>query len=291
MVLLLRSVALLVLTTVAAQGVAAQEPRHARRVVRGLLPLLAGNPADVQRATRPTLIRAGGGADVDAARRFFGERDGAGDLVVLRASGSGGYNQYLLDLAGADSVETLIVASRWRAEDACVLGRVSQTEGVFVAGGDQADYVDFWGGTPLASAIDASPARGAPLGGHPRRSGHSRRVGLRRPGRHRDLRPGARRPLPRARHAGAQCAAPAGPRGCDLRFPLRRARPHGPPGDLPRPHCRRHRRLAGARPGHRRGHRAPGRQTRYRHGGGAGRSLLLPYTPPGGRNAVSRASP
>lgn len=165
MVFFLRSVALLVIATVVAQGVAAQEPRHARRVVRGLLPLLAGNPADVQRATRPTLILAGGGADVDAAMRFFGERAGAGDLVVLRASGSGGYNQYLLDLTGADSVETLIVASRRRAEDPYVLGRVSQAEGVFVAGGDQADYVNFWGGTPLASAIDEVAARAAPLGG------------------------------------------------------------------------------------------------------------------------------
>lgn len=97
--------------------------------------------------------------------RFFGERAGAGDLVVLRASGGGGYNQYLLDLTGADSVETLIVASRQRASDPYLLARVGQAEGVFLAGGDQADYVTFWGGTPLASAIDAVAARGGPLGG------------------------------------------------------------------------------------------------------------------------------
>lgn len=153
------------LAMVVAVEAAAEPPREVRRVVRGLLPLLAGNPGDVQRPTRPALILAGGGADVDAAMRFFGERAGAGDLVVLRASGGGGYNQYLLDLTGADSVETLIVASRQRANDPYLLARVGQAEGVFLAGGDQADYVTFWGGTPLASAIDAVAARGGPLGG------------------------------------------------------------------------------------------------------------------------------
>ena len=144
---------------------AAVPPRSPGRVVRGLLPLLVGNPGDVQRATRPALVLAGGGPDVDAAMVFFGTAAGAGDLVVLRATGGGGYNQYLLNLTGADSVETLIVASRQRAEDPYVLTRVGQAEGVFVAGGDQANYVNFWGGTSLARAIDEVARRGAPLGG------------------------------------------------------------------------------------------------------------------------------
>lgn len=153
------------LVLAAAVDIAAEPPRAPRQVVRGLMPLLVGNPGDVRRPTRPALILAGGGVDVDATMRFFGERAEAGDLVVLRTSGGGGYNQYLLDLTGADSVETFVIASRRRAEDPYVLARVSQAEGVFVAGGDQADYVNFWGGTPLARAIDNVVARGAPLGG------------------------------------------------------------------------------------------------------------------------------
>lgn len=150
---------------VAAIASTAIPPREAGRVVRGLLPLIVGNPGDVQRATRPALVLAGGGPDVDAAMVFFGAAAGAGDLVVLRATGGGGYNQYLLNLTGADSVETLIVASRQRAEDPYVLARVNQAEGVFLAGGDQANYVNFWGGTSLARAITEVAGRGAPVGG------------------------------------------------------------------------------------------------------------------------------
>jgi len=160
-----RAVGLIFLAMVAGLEGVAQEPRTTRRVARGLLPLLVGNPADVQRPTHPTLVLAGGGADVDAAMQALGEAAGQGDLVVLRAAGGGGYNRYLFDLTGADSVETLIVASRHRAEDPYVLARVHQAEGVFLAGGDQADYVTFWGGTALAAAIDGVAARGAPLGG------------------------------------------------------------------------------------------------------------------------------
>ncbi len=160
-----RAVGLILLAVVAGLECAAGQPRATRRVVRGLWPLLVGNPADVQRPTRSTLVLAGGGDDVDAAMRAFGESAGAGDLVVLRASGGAGYNQYLLDLTGADSVETLIVTSRHRAEDPYVLARVHQAEGLFLAGGDQADYVAFWGGSALAAAIDGVAARGAPLGG------------------------------------------------------------------------------------------------------------------------------
>lgn len=144
---------------------AATTPRGPGRVVRGFLPLIVGNPGDVQRATQPALVLAGGGPDVDAAMVFFGAAAGAGDLVVLRATGGGGYNQYLFDLTGADSVETLIVASRQRAEDPYVLARVNQAEGVFLAGGDQAQYVNYWGGTSLAAAIDGVTRRGAPVGG------------------------------------------------------------------------------------------------------------------------------
>lgn len=147
-------------------GTAASQPaRSPRRVVTGLVRFLAGNPADVARPTRFGLILAGGGTDVDAAMQFFGERAGAGDLVVLRAGGGAGYNQYLLTLTGADSVETLVVPSRQRAEDPYVLTRLRQAEGVFITGGDQADYVNFWGDTSLAGAIEDAVRRGAPLGG------------------------------------------------------------------------------------------------------------------------------
>jgi cyanophycinase-like exopeptidase len=51
------------------------------------------------------------------------------------------------------------------AADPCLVARVVNAEAVFIAGGNQADYVSFWDGTPLEAAIEAAVARGVPIGG------------------------------------------------------------------------------------------------------------------------------
>src|SRR5688572_3768119 len=59
-----------------------------------LMRWIVGNPGDV--AARPTggVILMGGGTDVDAAFAWQRDRIDGGDVVVLRASGADGYNDY-----------------------------------------------------------------------------------------------------------------------------------------------------------------------------------------------------
>ncbi|MBK9032297.1 MAG: cyanophycinase [Myxococcales bacterium] len=132
----------------------------------GLTRWLTGDAADAVTATRGGLILMGGGADVDAAFAWQRDRIGGGDVVVLRASGADGYNDYLYRaIGGVDSVETLLVDSAALAREPYVAWTIDHAEAVFLAGGDQAVYLAAWGDGPVAAALTAAHARGAVLGG------------------------------------------------------------------------------------------------------------------------------
>ena len=126
---------------------------------------LTGNPADVIRPTSGLLVLQGGGDDVDENFIQMGAKGGGGDFVVLRASGDDGYQEYIHGLCHCDSVETLVVDSRAAAFDPYVVETVRNAEALFIAGGDQADYVRYWKGTPLEDAINFVAAKPAPVGG------------------------------------------------------------------------------------------------------------------------------
>ncbi|QDU71509.1 Cyanophycinase [Mucisphaera calidilacus] len=136
--------------------------------VRGLQIYTTGNGADSTATPEPGLLLAGGGRDVDSAMRWFRDRVNGGDLVVLRASGSDGYNDYLYhQLPGVrpDSVQTLVIDRRSDAYNGAVLRILERAEGIFIAGGDQADYDAYWRGTPVEDVINEKVAAGTPLGG------------------------------------------------------------------------------------------------------------------------------
>ncbi len=126
---------------------------------------VTGNPANVQRPVRGGLALMGGGEDQDEAFRFLLERGGGGDVLVLRASGADGYNQWLMDLASPDSVETLVFHSREAAFDPAVAQKIDEAEVLFLAGGDQSKYLRYWKDTPLQAALQRALLRGVPLGG------------------------------------------------------------------------------------------------------------------------------
>ena len=127
---------------------------------------LTGNDADANVApTGPGLILMGGGKDVTAAFEWWNGYITHGDIVVLRTSGADGYNSYLYDMGGADSVETIMVTSQDLANSDYVRYRVSHAEGVFMAGGDQGTYISLWKGTALQDALRVVHARGGVIGG------------------------------------------------------------------------------------------------------------------------------
>ena len=138
---------------------------------------LTGNAADVIVPTTPAapmLVLMGGGTDVDDAFRAMiaKARGNSGqkiDIVIVRASGADGYNPYLYTLDGAnsvvDSVETVVVKTRAGAESAAVSDIVKKADVLFIAGGDQYDYISLWKGTLLETTLKALSARNVPFGG------------------------------------------------------------------------------------------------------------------------------
>jgi cyanophycinase len=133
----------------------------------GLTTWTTGNAVDaVVAPAGPALILMGGGTDVDAAFTWWKPYVNGGDLVVLRASGADGYNDYLYSqIGGVDSVETLLVTSAELANSAYVGFAIAHAEGIFLAGGDQAAYLAAWKGTGVEAALKAAFTRGAAIGG------------------------------------------------------------------------------------------------------------------------------
>lgn len=126
---------------------------------------VVGNRNDVARSTSGGTVLMGGGADVDAAFQWMIGKAGGGDFVVIRASGTDAYNPYIYGLGVVDSVETLVIKTRRAAADSFVVDKIRNAEALFIAGGDQWDYISLWKGTPLEHAIQSVISRQAPVGG------------------------------------------------------------------------------------------------------------------------------
>ena len=88
--------------------------------------------------------------------KWFLQRCNGGDVLVLRASGSNGYNAYMYSQLGVDinSVETIVCNSPDASFDPYVHQQINQAEGIWFAGGDQWDYVSYGRNTPVDSLIN-----------------------------------------------------------------------------------------------------------------------------------------
>jgi cyanophycinase len=134
---------------------------------------LTGNAAD----TRPKLYGpaydlAGGGGDVAQALQWIiNQVRGCEDcpirldVVVLRSSGADGYNDFIYQMNGVDSVETLVIRSREDSNSVEVKKTIRNAEIVFFAGGDQCNYVRFFKGTEVERAVEYVHSRGGGIGG------------------------------------------------------------------------------------------------------------------------------
>jgi cyanophycinase len=87
------------------------------------------------------------------------------DVVVLRTSGSDGYNSFVAAMPGVDSVETLLVTQPTDSDVAKVATILDKAEVVFFAGGDQCTYVDTFAGNAIEAAVHRVFARGGAIGG------------------------------------------------------------------------------------------------------------------------------
>ena len=134
---------------------------------------LTGNAADVSPVLAgPAHDFGGGGTDVDAALQWIIDQvrgctscSTKVDVVILRSSGSNGYNDYIYAMNGVDSVETLVITRASDANTAAVNTTVRNAEVVFFAGGDQCNYVNYFKGTLVETAVESVYARGGGVGG------------------------------------------------------------------------------------------------------------------------------
>src|SRR5205823_625863 len=125
-----------------------------------------GNANDVTTSTTPGTVLMGGSTDVDAAFQWMCQRSGGGDFLVIRATGTDAYNPYIQSLCpGENSVATLIIPNATAANDPFVASTINNAEALWIAGGDQSNYINFWTGSAVQNGLNALIARGVPIGG------------------------------------------------------------------------------------------------------------------------------
>lgn len=127
-----------------------------------------GTGADTNRRPHRRLVLMGGGPEEDVAARLFVDASVAGDIVVLRTSGSlTSYPQYFIGFLASVTPSTVVTIRTSNPEagaDPAVLCRVARAEAVWLAGGNQWNYLGRWP-TALHEALAEVAERGAAMGG------------------------------------------------------------------------------------------------------------------------------
>ncbi len=129
---------------------------------------VTGDTSDVTTPTSGGIVLMGGATENDNAMRWFLQQSGGGDILILRASGSDGYNDYLYSELGVpvNSVQTIVTPTVTSANLPYVINKIRQAEGLWIAGGDQSNYVNFWRNTAVEAAIRyLIEVKKAPIGG------------------------------------------------------------------------------------------------------------------------------
>lgn len=115
-----------------------------------------GDTIDVVSSPTSGTVLMGGASENDYAMRWFLERADGGDVLVLRASGEDGYNDYFYSELGisVNSVQTIVCNSAAASFDPYLIAQIENAEALWFAGGDQWDYISFWRDTPVEDAIN-----------------------------------------------------------------------------------------------------------------------------------------
>jgi cyanophycinase-like exopeptidase len=89
-----------------------------------------------------------------------------GNFVVVRAGGNPSYDSYIYKLGPLASVVTIVVPTIESANDPALEPYIRNAGAIFLTGGDQGDYYNFWKGTLLERVISEQvKTYGVPIGG------------------------------------------------------------------------------------------------------------------------------
>lgn len=128
-----------------------------------------GNATDSTAIPRGGFALMGGGAQQDPAFKFLCERANHGDFLILRANTEDDYaqqvNREISALCSLNSVATIVFSERDDSDDPKVAAIIQQAEVIFLAGGDQANYIRFWQDTAVQDALNRHISAGKPIGG------------------------------------------------------------------------------------------------------------------------------
>ncbi|MEX2485946.1 MAG: T9SS type A sorting domain-containing protein [Brumimicrobium sp.] len=110
----------------------------------------------------------GGATENEDGATWFLNNSGGGNIVVLRASGGDGYQNYFYSDLGVSvqSVETIVFNDISASNDPFVLDRIEKAEAIWIAGGDQYAYETLWKGNAVETLINNHiNVKQAPIGG------------------------------------------------------------------------------------------------------------------------------
>ena len=115
----------------------------------------------------------GGGGAVDAAFEAIARHAGGGHIVILRAVADDSFDpedgDYGISFATrwgpVASAETIVFHHREASYDPRVLAALKSADGIFIAGGDQSNYIRYWKGTPVQQALNDHVRANRPIGG------------------------------------------------------------------------------------------------------------------------------
>jgi len=165
--------ALVLLAVGGPAGAAEAAKAHAYRD-RNFDYFVSGDPSAPRAAhTDAGYALMGGGGNNDNAWRFLATHAGRGHFVILRAVSDdsydpddGNYGELLQKRwGGVASAETIVFHNREASADPRVIKVVREADGIFLAGGDQSNYVRYWKGTPVGDALNEHVRAGRPIGG------------------------------------------------------------------------------------------------------------------------------
>jgi len=122
---------------------------------QGFVSYFTGDTSNVNTNPVAGTVLMGGSTENDEAMKWWLEKANGGDVLVIRASGSNGYNDYLYSQLSltVNSVETIVFQNRQAGFNPYVKRRLAECEALWIAGGDQSVYANYWKNSPVDSLI------------------------------------------------------------------------------------------------------------------------------------------
>lgn len=141
-----------------------EEEEQSTTPVEAVVSYFVGN-SNIDTSPVGGICLMGGRSEDDQAMRWFLARAQGGDVLVMRASGSNGYQDYFYNDLGVqlNSVETLLFRQKHLSNE--IIQKIDQAEAIWFAGGDQGRYLDYWKDNAIEDALQRAVNRGVVIGG------------------------------------------------------------------------------------------------------------------------------